>query len=207
MLLLPTHQQYCFRSCHTRGVYQLLHGYLGVTCSKRSRYQHDSTPQIQRLQVIPRSSRQAQQAARSSAGSPVQFLQAVELAAISVAAAYQAVVLINAATQHFHKQQQQQQQDAAEAELAAAAPTYQCQQLLQQQHAQSIPLQEAVTTAVQPTAAPSFGTQLQNVALLLALMCGIALRYLQRPRYDASPLYVFHCATSHVQCSRGELPC
>jgi hypothetical protein len=123
----------------------------------------------------------AQQRARASANSgpaaysPVRVLQGLELAALSLAAACQAVALVSAAGRHLQR----------EAQWAAADRTQGGQQQQQQQ----------LVAAAQPHApagyaqASSSSGVLQlatNGALVLGLLCGAALRYLQ-PRGPPAP--------------------
>lgn len=119
----------------------------------------------------------------SSTSNLMQFVQGAELVSISIAAAYQAAVILRWALQltppHDYTRDITQQTHNRLSALQA-------QQLEQQHHTQSqqthiVQPDSRNSNAVVHQAAPVL-PGLQSVAILLALICGVAIRYLQRPR-------------------------
>lgn len=188
MTLLPHNRGCVWLSARPSGVL-MLHAGPCVTCHHRSQNEQNHACGIHSSQLVACNNAPGRQAIRTTAGSPVHLLQAVELAALSLAAAYQAHVIVTAASQHVREIQRVRRESllpTQETSHSAEAPLrfHQQQQHLHQQ-ACPLSLQQAASTAWQPLAAPHSGTQLQNLALLLALMCGVALRHLQRPRCES----------------------
>ncbi|KAF8059736.1 RPL28A [Scenedesmus sp. PABB004] len=110
----------------------------------------------------------------AAAAGAAALLQGVELAAVSLAAACQAAALAGAAAVQAQAALGQQAPEAAASARAAPA-----RRQAAQVHASVAPLPPPGPWP--GLAAAVGGGQVQGAALLVALMCGVALRYLQRP--------------------------